>query len=130
MKHRVSPHLDTEQSSYAHFPTARTPWRILSDAKKISVVAERCSCEFEEKCGGQKIMLTHGGRRHIGRQRQVQDGERQVDLARNSAGAKTLAGAKNRDSLNVPTREREGGKDHERKLQQLPEGIWCLIPAV
>ena len=48
--------------------------------------------EFEERCGGQRMksLLTHGGRRQIGRQRQDQDGGRQMDLALKDAGPKVL----------------------------------------
>ena len=52
----------------------------------------------------------------IGRRRQVQDGVRQVDrksAALKDAGAKALEG--------VESREREGGKDHEKKGHESKE---------
>ena len=56
-------------------------------------------------------ILTHCGRRQTGRQRQDQNGGRQMDPTLKDAGAKSLEGAKNR--------KRERGKDHEEHESQV-----------
>ena len=58
-------------------------------------MCERARGRFrDQKGGGQKIRIEmHGGKRQIGRQRQIQDGGRQVDLAQKDAGPKALESA-------------------------------------
>ena len=95
----------------------------------LSVVAEQCSCEIE-KCGGQKtkIILTHGGR-----ERQVQDGGRQVDLALKDAGPKAPEGGKTEfgpiqwNSVSASTRKKP--KNKEWKVGQRPREKTAAVRA-
>ena len=105
-------HLIAWTPRYAYGATARArEGKFTLSGSGAGACANELEDEFEiKRCGGQRMksLLTHAGRRQIGRQRQVQDGGRRVDPALKDAG--TRAG----NSVSASTRK-------EPKRQQLPE---------